>query len=470
MHIKRGSLLLIVAALLVLVAQGWAQDADLLQQVALSETYSISIPDDWDAQENEALGTTILLGDSAMAVVAVPDVFATLVDVSADDTLEDVLVTTFETLLGGRARLNAIEPLTLGSHPAVSYRFSSDEITLPDEMADFGTFEGLLFIIDFSEEGGDPAYGLYEFAAINSDLNSQVNLAKTIGATFSAVALDPKTGQPIGGQPVGTTTGSGTTAPGGAVNTESTSSAATTSSSASSASCFVSTTSANTVQLHVGPGFNRAVVTFLPANQDFAPTGSFTADDGSEWFQLNRQEAAPTSAAAEVWVNRESVDEEGNCDAVTGAAAPPIIPIINNPPPQPTAVPGAPPATAAPAGGLVPADGNWSVNMNSTSFASCQGTQTITLNTAEIYPDTPLSRVFRVRVTNGGANMTIGSDALVQDAPGHYYGTASFDNGENAQLRLQVLSSASMTGELVGNFTIDGTPCSFTVPVSMQRR
>jgi hypothetical protein len=50
-------------------------------------------------------------------------------------------------------------------------------------------------------------------------------------------------------------------------------------------------------------------------------------------------------------------------------------------------------------------------------------------------------------------------------APGYYYGTYSFEDGFNAQIRLQVVSATLMTGTIVGNDTFDGLACSATIPV-----
>jgi len=99
--------------------------------------------------------------------------------------------------------------------------------------------------------------------------------------------------------------------------------------------CNVSTTEANTVQVRVGPGTNRTVVSFLPANVDFRVLGKSEADDESLWYRLNKDEAAPDKAVNETWILAEDVTATGECDGVADVAAPPIIPIIV----QPTANP-----------------------------------------------------------------------------------------------------------------------------------
>jgi len=48
--------------------------------------------------------------------------------------------------------------------------------------------------------------------------------------------------------------------------------------------CTVRTDSANTISVRVGPGGNRTVFAFLPADQDFAVLGQAEADDGGLWW------------------------------------------------------------------------------------------------------------------------------------------------------------------------------------------
>lgn len=100
----------------------------------------------------------------------------------------------------------------------------------------------------------------------------------------------------------------------------------------SSAACTISTTEADTVQIRVGPGFNRTVIAFLPADVDFTAQGQTTDDDGNVWFRIPQEEAAPNKAVNETWVAADDVEQSGDCDDVEGAVAPPIIPIQQAPP------------------------------------------------------------------------------------------------------------------------------------------
>jgi hypothetical protein len=97
------------------------------------------------------------------------------------------------------------------------------------------------------------------------------------------------------------------------------------------ASCTISTDKARTVQIRVGPGTNRSVYTFLPANQAFAVLGQAEAADGGLWWKLERTEVAPNSLANEAWVTQDEVETAGNCDGVSDAVPPPLIPFDASP-------------------------------------------------------------------------------------------------------------------------------------------
>jgi hypothetical protein len=431
MSAKRWLLLLSLPVLLLLAMPVWAQADELTQAVELSDIYTVSVPADWEVEEDEEMGGFVLLGDGVGALVFEPTQIAAIADVKEDDPLVDKLIDLYRQLASSRARRSEIEEIALGEYPAASYGYVEDE------------YEGLFIVVDY----GDEQFGVLDFYTSVGDLDDQLDLAMAIAETFRPAegAIDPKTGLPFGTAPVTTT-----------ISTES---------PPASEPCLVSTTSADTVQLHVGPGLNRAVVAFLPANNEFDVTGSFTTDDGSEWFQLDKNEVAPSSAASEVRVARENVDESGDCDAVAGTSAPPIVPIISNPPPQPTTAPG---ETAAPVeAGLVPAEGDWTFTLDTTLLASCEGTETVRFNTQEVIGDEPLSQIFRLRVSNGGASITFGGDVYILTSPGNYYGTYTFEDGTNAQIRLQVVSTTFMSGSLVGNATVDGIPCSATVAIRL---
>jgi hypothetical protein len=203
-------------------------------------------------------------------------------------------------------------------------------------------------------------------------------------------------------------------------------------------------------------------VAFLPPGTQFEVTGAFTADDGSEWFQLDKDEAAPTSAANEIWVARLDVDESGACDAVQSASAPPIVPILSAPPASGSASgePAAPPSA-------VPRAGTWTITYQENGNASCLGSENVVLPSFDLFTNMPPSNVEQTTLTvsNGGANIRfLGVDFTA--AGNGYFGT--YTDGTNTQFYITSVSATSMTGQLVGNITIDGTACSATVLFSMR--
>jgi hypothetical protein len=64
---------------------------------------------------------------------------------------------------------------------------------------------------------------------------------------------------------------------------------------------------------------------------------------------------------------------------------------------------------------------------------------------------------------NNATTFTFGGERFT-NTPGtsSYRGSWTWDDGTNSQMRIEVLTSTSMRGELTGNFTIDGTACSAT--------
>lgn len=244
--------------------------------------------------------------------------------------------------------------------------------------------------------------------------------------------------------------------------------------------CTVRASSGNAVALRVGPGLHRSSVAFLPTNADFAATGRFVAEDGGVWFQMDKTQVAPQSAANELWLAATDVTAQGDCDRVGSTDAPPVIPFSNNPPPvtavpttqsdtpsgdtpseQPSPVPAANPAT-----GSLPVTGTWSTYLDATMLMSCEGTDTIRVPTTEIVDSLTLY-TGPLAATRDGSSINYGGDILPL-VPGEptYIGSVTLEDGSNGQLRLTVISPTAMSGSLVVNFVIDGLPCSATIPIT----
>lgn len=88
--------------------------------------------------------------------------------------------------------------------------------------------------------------------------------------------------------------------------------------------CTIIATQPETIT-RVGPGTNRGTFTFLPTNIPIPVTGKRTVNN-LLWWQLDKFEATNNPYAVnELWVSSEFVQEQGDCDAVIDAAAPPIV-------------------------------------------------------------------------------------------------------------------------------------------------
>ena len=89
--------------------------------------------------------------------------------------------------------------------------------------------------------------------------------------------------------------------------------------------CIVRTEDAATVQVRVGPGNNRGVLAFLPADRDFDALSQFEDADGGVWYQLDPTVAAPAQLANQTWVAAHDVDSTGNCDALVMSDEPAVV-------------------------------------------------------------------------------------------------------------------------------------------------
>ncbi|HEX2621386.1 MAG TPA: hypothetical protein VHL11_14605, partial [Phototrophicaceae bacterium] len=230
--------------------------------------------------------------------------------------------------------------------------------------------------------------------------------------------------------------------------------------------CFVSAEEAKTARLRVGPGENRSAIAFLPPNKDFTVTGRFVVeDDESVWFKLDKTEVDPNSSAAELWVAEKEVTEQGSCDSVGDASAPPIVPII---PGNGGGNTGSGDSSGTSEPGTLPQSGTWTLTLDATTYASCTGSETVSFPTTDFIVG-GLTRSVSVSVTNGGSTIIFDGDALAMTAPGNYVGSFDMGGGDNFQTYLTINSATSMSGRLVGNTIISGVGCSFTIYFGVSR-
>lgn len=231
--------------------------------------------------------------------------------------------------------------------------------------------------------------------------------------------------------------------------------------------CVVSTAQSNTVQLRVGPGTNRTVYAFLPANRDFTPLGRAEADDGSLWFQMDKDEVAPNAAASEAWIAVEAVETSGDCDSLGESTAPPIVPMA----------PVAPPASGGDGGGsegstgsseptgdsIAPSPGTWTVNYAATGKGSCLDAADFTYDfNVDWSPDV-------VSLSYNGSSVVMSGSRLNRIQPNVYSGIFTLSNGHSLQMTISPVSSTMFTGQAMLTGVVDGHTCSNTVGVTVTR-
>jgi Tol biopolymer transport system component len=89
--------------------------------------------------------------------------------------------------------------------------------------------------------------------------------------------------------------------------------------------CFALTDRENQVEVRVGPGKNRGVFGYLPANQDIRVIGQAYDDQNVVWWEIDKNQIPGGKEAESLWVNSDDVGEKGDCLAVGRIEAPPII-------------------------------------------------------------------------------------------------------------------------------------------------
>jgi uncharacterized surface protein with fasciclin (FAS1) repeats len=235
--------------------------------------------------------------------------------------------------------------------------------------------------------------------------------------------------------------------------------------------CLVSTTEVDTVRVRVGPGENRTSVSFLPADQEFEPLGQTEDDAGNIWFQLDKEEAAPGRSINEAWVAADELDTTGDCSAIGEAAAPPIIPITNLPPPSNTG--GGDTGGGDTGGGgqaatdtsTLPASGTYTMTLAGTSHVSCEGTNSVPFPTTDLFDTTSL----RVSLRSSAQSITLDGDVIPFAGPGYYTGQFSIDAGVVVTIQIFTGNSSSFSGRINYSMTLSGRGCSVGTDFSARR-
>ena len=433
-------LLILITCMIALPVIVFAQDSLVPQTVDLADGYTLSIPADWKLTEVNN-GVFSVQSDEVTVSLLLPAHIASLgLNISNTSSLVYALIDRYGLMpKNGKVGLPAIQQVIYGDYPAYVYR-DLDGVD-QDEMD---------VVLDLS--GGSLSY--FVFVVPKGQLTP---LRSTISAIITSFKQTGTSGVGITGAQATESAGSGTSATGGA----------------SEVNCTVSTDSASSAQLRVGPGTNRGAISFLPANVDVTVTGRIVLKDGSIWYQLDKAQAAPKgTAAAELWVSADDVTGTGDCNHVGDTTAPPVIPGHIAPPPTITTTTNATPvpgdtSSANSAPGSLPTPGRWTITYNPTTNISCRGTNNFPTDSNEVYAS--LTYTFFLDGVDANS-FKYGGDLLTR-IPGtnSFSGSFTFDDGTNMQARYDLASPTVMTGQEVGNAVVDGTPCSATVLVTITR-
>lgn len=383
-------------------------------ELPIDPNYTISVPNGW-TWEDADIG--VLLTDYLYSVIVVDPVeLNAAVSIDSNDSAASALIMTYLWMYDSPIpRAQNVRDLNVPGRVGVAwnYELSADDLV------------GVFILLEMS----DGTYGALDIYALDKDFGDPEAELVDLITSFDVASAGGSGGS---GEP-----------------------------------CRVATDQARTVALRVGPGENRTSVAFLPTGVEVDVTGVFVTADGEEWFQLDKAQAAPQSAAAELWMHRGDADEIGDCDAVGDASAPPVIPIA---PVAPTAAPatggGQAGGSEQPAtGSITPTAGRWTMALNPTTNASCRGGANTAIPSTSIFS----SLTGTTTLANVPGGITLDGDFLARTPGTNYFeGSITFAVG-NSQIRVNFTSATFGTGSITGNVTVSGTPCSVTVAFNLSR-
>lgn len=400
--------IMLISLLFLLIAVPFTAAAQL--ELPIDPAYTLDVPRSWTLDDPEGVGFYVM-GDVYAVYVLDPVEFADTIPVREGAALETVLIQAYSWAFDGLPpRAQNVEALEVEGRTGViwQYNIPADDVT------------GLFIVLQMS----DGTYGLLDIYAYSDSYDDPQSELADLIASFDTAAAKAEGDK--------------------------------------GETCFVFTDQARTVALRVGPGENRTSVAFLPVDTEVEVTGVFVTDGGEEWFQLDKTQAAPQSAAAEIWMRRGDADERGGCDSVGETFAPPVVPIAVQPP---TAVPGAveqPPAV----GSITPTPGRWQVNFNPVTNASCLGGSNVPIPSIEVYETVSFTTI----IANVSGGITLDGDFAARiSGTNSFEGSITFEDSVNVQIRVTFTSANSAAGSATTNFIIDGTPCSGTVTFTFSR-
>lgn len=275
-YIRKTLYMVLLVSWVIFALPAAGQDAELVQEVTLSDGTVVSVPQDWRVETLD-FGVTATANDELLLLLLTPAQVAALVEIPADANAAH-LVTPLGEALGHfytpESRMRIID---------VGDRFAAGRVYQFE-----GERTGIVLVVPLTEGG----FGAVDALSLIGSIDESLEQVKAIAGSFA-----------VGD---GTTTVTPTAE--AAVSVE---------------PCFISAEGG--AALRVGPGLNRTIVAFLQSGQSSAAIGRFVGGDGSIWYQLDKAEVLPTSAANELWVSGAEVQTAGDCEAVADAAAPPIV-------------------------------------------------------------------------------------------------------------------------------------------------
>jgi hypothetical protein len=405
-------LLILLAVLLTVLMGAAAQDE---QVIGDPDGFSLSAPASWDVRPlmEGVEDAYYWVSDSGYGIIIMPQLVDDVVYFTEETDDYAMLQNYLLEVLGFEADEEFIVPYETEYYYGVAYQGTSDDGLLMDIVA--MAFEGpyfLIFELYAPEETFDAASA--EFAAlVNSFLVGENALIPHV----NAVAL-----------------------------------------SGEDAACFASAPGEAVALLHVGPDEERAGVAFLPLEVEAAVLGQTSGADGGQWLRLDNADAAPDSAATEIWVDAANVITRGDCQTLTEFDPRPV-PLF--------------------AGGSIDDEPEVDRTLQSGAYTlvfppefpgSCtDGTSSI-LNTADIFGS--MADGLDADLTYTGDSIDMGGGDIVYRVNSQTF-TGSFDlgGGEMLQARLTITSETTFIGELTQNFTRDdGVECSVTLPFSSRTR
>lgn len=409
--------------LLMAAAPVWAQK-ETQTVVPLTGDYAITLREGWEAQDWDGDGWLFANGGASVLVID-PVIMQDLVDTDTLSGAARALAATYDALYGDRIASGDIEILDFADYDAAIWYFSQGS-----------DGDGAFIVIAL----GDDLYAAFDVVAPTRLFDDVIADVELMAATLSSDELEATATSEVSGlTPV-----------------------------TSGEPCTVSTDTRDSARLRVGPGFNRTAVAFLPPGQIVDVIGQSADDEGNVWYQLDKAQAAPNSAANEIWVLADEVSAEGDCASVEVVAGSAVIPIAPPPPQTDTGGGSGGQAPAPVTGAVTPQNGTWRLTWDSVTRVSCQGSGNVNIPTVEAFPGVSLSFTATLSVFDGGSAFNFDGDVFRLQPDGIYFGTYTLSWG-NSQVRFRPITATSMSGELVGNEVVNGVPCSYTLFFTMSR-